>query len=96
MAQKNESRKDIEDIKDLMTAGKLVLGSERLLKNLKNGTSDKIYLVSNAPARLVEDIEYYSKMSGSEVVRLDINNEELGVICRKPFLISVVSTVKQL
>lgn len=94
MAQKNESRQEIEDLKDLMVAGKLVIGTDRAIKGLKDGTIARLYLARKSPAKVVEDIEHYSKMSGCEVIQLDITNEELGVICKKPFLISVVSVFK--
>lgn len=77
-----------------MIAGKLVIGTDRALKGLKNGTVAKLYLAKNSPAKLVEDIEYYIKMSGCELIKLEMTNEELGVVCKKPFLISVVSVFK--
>ena len=94
MAQKNESRKEIEELKDLMVAGKLVIGTDRAIKGLKDGTVARLFIAKNSPAKVVEDIEYYSKMSGSEIIKLDITNEELGVVCKKPFLISIVSVFK--
>ena len=94
MAQKNESKKEIEELKDLMTAGKLVIGTDRAMKGLKDGTVARIFLAKNTPKKVVEDVDYYSKMSGSEIIRLDMTNEELGVVCRKPFLISIVTVFK--
>ena len=95
MAQKKESGSYIEEIKDLMVAGKLIIGTDRAIKGLKDGTTGKIFIAKNTPSRVIEDMEYYSKMSGCEIIKLEINNEELGVVCKKPFLISAVSVLRE-
>lgn len=61
---------------------------------IKNGKVEKVYLAKNAPEDIVKDIEYYSKIGGFEVIKLDITNEELGAMFKKPFKISVVSIIK--
>lgn len=96
MAQKKKSEvnKDIEYIKDLLETDKLVIGSKIALKGLKEGLVSKIYLAKNAPENMVDDVNHYAELSQAQVVQLGIDNEELGVVCRKPFLISVVSVLK--
>ncbi|MEM4841533.1 MAG: 50S ribosomal protein L30, partial [Nanopusillaceae archaeon] len=61
---------------------------------LKLGKISKVYIASNTPKEIVEDIEYYSKLSNIEIKKLDLTNEELRVILKKPFKISVVSILK--
>jgi len=84
----------ISEIKKLLEGGKLVIGSERTLKNLKAGKTGKIFLCTNPDANLKSDLEHYTKVSGVEIVQLDVPNDELGALCKKPYAIQVLSTQK--
>jgi len=84
----------ISEIKKALKEGKAIIGTERTLKNLKLGKVSKIYLTSNCPEDVEEDVKYYSKLAKVEVVKLKQPNDELGAICKKPFSVSVLSVVK--
>jgi len=64
------------------------------LKNLKLAKVAKVLLASNCPSDLKETVERYAKMSKVDVEQLDVPNDELGIICRKHFFISVMSVKK--
>lgn len=83
-----EIRKNLEE-------KKIIIGTDRTIKNLKLGKIKKIYVTKNIPEDVKKDIEHYSKLAKVEVVALKYANEELGVICKKPFAISVVSLLKE-
>jgi large subunit ribosomal protein L30e len=80
--------------KALKTKGKAVIGTARTIKKLKLGKVEKVYLTSNCPDEVKEDIKYYAKLSGAKVVQLKQPNDELGIVCKKPFAISVLSIAK--
>ena len=82
------------EIKKLLKAGNVVLGTERTLKNLRLGKVEKILLSSNVAEKTEKDVNYYAGISNTEVQKLDIPNDELGIVCKKPFSISVLSVVK--
>ncbi len=82
------------DIKKILKSKKLVIGTEKTLKNLKRGKASKVYETANSPERIKEDIKQYAKLSKAELIELDVPNDELGVICKKPFSISVLSVAK--
>ncbi len=84
----------IEDIKKLIKAGKAIVGREETIKSLKLSKLSKVYLAANCPEGVKADVHYYAGLSGAEVVQLMIPNDELGTICRKPFVISVLSVPK--
>ncbi len=88
MATKTENA--IKELKSVMNTGKLVVGTEETVKGIKDKSLSKVYLASNTPSDVVEDINYYANLSGVEVVRLDFPNEELGVVCQRPYYISVL------
>jgi len=82
------------EIKKLLKAGNVLLGTERTLKSLRLGRIEKVLLSSNVNEKAEKDINYYAGLSNTEVQKLDIPNDELGVVCKKPFSISVISVVK--
>jgi large subunit ribosomal protein L30e len=84
----------IDEVKKVVKAGKVVLGKEETIKGLKLGRLGKVYLTSNCPEELKADVAYYAELAAAEVVQLAIPNDELGTICRKPFVISVMGVPK--
>ena len=82
------------EIKKILKTGNIVIGTERTIKNLKLGKAQKILLSSNCPADVEKDINYYAGLSSAEIHKLDYPNDELGVICKKPFSISVLALLK--
>ncbi|MFT4261535.1 MAG: ribosomal L7Ae/L30e/S12e/Gadd45 family protein [Candidatus Woesearchaeota archaeon] len=80
----------MEEIKKLLGTKNLIIGKEETMKAIRSGELKKVFLASNADPSLKEDIEYYNKIKEFEVVLLKINNEDLGVMCKKPFSIQVL------
>ena len=82
------------DIKKMLKAGNVIIGTERAVAGLKLGKIEKIMVSSNCPAKVEKDINYYASLMGTEVQKLDYPNDELGIICKKPFSISVLALSK--
>lgn len=85
---------DAAEIKKLLKSGNVVVGTDRTLKNLKLGKVQKVLISSNCPSKVEDGINYYAGLSGAEIHKLEIPNDELSVICRKPFSISVLAFLK--
>jgi len=79
------------EIKKLIKTKNLVIGTERTIKNLKLNKVDKVIISSNCDESVQNDLNYYANLSKAETINVDYSNEELGVICKKPFSISVLS-----
>ena len=86
----------IEELKLLIQnqPEKIVIGSNRTIRLLRLSKINRVYLSRNAPEDIISDIEYYSKLSNVEVIKLGIDNEELGAILKKPFKVAVISILK--
>lgn len=84
----------LTELKKLVGNKKLVVGSNKTLKELKKGNVKSVFLASNCPKDLKSEIETNAKMEKAEVSILETNNEELGVVVKKPFAVSVVSFLK--
>ncbi|MFQ5475050.1 MAG: ribosomal L7Ae/L30e/S12e/Gadd45 family protein [Candidatus Nanoarchaeia archaeon] len=84
----------IDEIKKLLKTGKIIIGKETTLKKLKTKNLQKIFLAKNVSASVKADIAYYADLASVEVVTLDIPNDELGDLCKKPFAISILGVAK--
>jgi len=82
------------EIKKLIKAKDLVIGTERTIKNLKLGRVEKVIISSNCAENTVNDLDYYAGLSKTETIKVNYLNDELGVVCKKPFSISVLSILK--
>jgi len=92
MAKKEEVSKDLKELKAKLQENKVVVGADRVLKSLKDKSLSKVFLASNAPKKIREDMQYYAKLTGTSISELDLDNEELGLFCKKNFLIAVLGT----
>ena len=85
----------VDEIKNNLKSKRLILGADITVKNLKNGKLAKVFMSGNCPDAVKKDIEYYCGISGCASEVLDVPNDELGVVCKKMFSISVVGLLKQ-
>jgi len=84
----------MNEIRNILDKGKLIIGTEVVMKKLKNSQLNKVFLAKNCPTNIKEDIKKITQMLSIEIVELDIENDELGTYCRKPFHISVIGELK--
>ena len=85
---------EIDEIRKLLKSKNLIIGTERTVKCLKTGKLSRAYLSSNCPKNIREDLKYYGELSNTPIIELEQTNEEIGTLCKKPFLISVLSVRK--
>ena len=81
---------DMADFKKLLAANKLILGTEETIKKIRGGKISKVYLVSNCENSVRVDIHHLCSLGNVPCVVLSQTNDEIGVVCKKPFAISVV------
>ena len=60
----------------------------------KAGELSKVFISSNCASDVKEDLEKYCKLSNVEIVETGMGNDELGVVCKKHFRISVIGLKK--
>ena len=84
----------VHDIRKLVGSPKLVIGTERTLREMKLGRLKTVFLSANCPRQVRQDIAYYQKISPVDVVVLQQPNDELGNVCKKPFAVSVLSVLQ--
>ncbi len=87
---------DTNEIKKIIKSENLVIGSDVVLKLLRSNGLEAAYLASNAPEASAEDIKRYAELNKVTVETLEVPNDELGILCKKPFSISAIGLKKQL
>lgn len=87
--------KKIALIRKLVGTKNLIMGADRTIKALKLSKIENVFLASNCSQKVEEDIKYYCKLSKAKVSKLKYPNDELGIVCKKPFSVSVIGIVKE-
>lgn len=80
----------MKEINEALKEKELVLGKDRILKKLRQGNIKKIFLAGNCPKETEETITHYANLNKAKVIKLKIDNKELGTVCKKPFSVMVM------
>lgn len=83
-----------DDIKKLLGTERLIVGTDRTLTHLRRGELERVYVTSNCPKELQEDLAHYAKLAGAEVLPAGVENEELGILCKRRHSVSVLGVKK--
>ncbi|RLI98340.1 MAG: 50S ribosomal protein L30e [Candidatus Aenigmatarchaeota archaeon] len=83
-----------KEIKDAMDSGKLVIGSNSVIKGLKNGAMEYIICSSNMPENRKRDINHYASVSKTGVRDFEGDSAKLGETCGKPFNVLLIGIKK--
>ena len=86
--------KEVTEINEKFKENKIILGSERVIKNLKQGKLAKIFVSSNCKDDVKQDLINYSSIADVELIELKQSGDELSVICKKPFVVSTLGFLK--
>ena len=77
-----------QEIRKLLDSGKVIIGTDRTLKALRSEKLSRVLISANCNESTVEQISAYA--GKAKVEKLPETNEELGVLCKKPFRIAVL------
>ena len=81
----------IAEIKKLLKQDKLILGLDLTTKALRNSKVNKVFYAKNTPEVVKQDLMHYAKIGNVDIEELELDNDELGDVCKKPFKIAVIS-----
>ena len=95
MADKEKKEQIMKEIRENLLAGKIIIGNDRVSKELKNGKITSVFIAKNCSESIKNNLHQYAKLSNTPLVELDISNEELGIFCKKNFFVSVLGTIKE-
>jgi ribosomal protein L30E len=95
MAKLKEVSEDLKSLKDKVQKNQVVVGTDRVMKELKAGHLASVFIAKNTRHDTREDLAHYAKLSGISIVELEMDNEEFGVFCKKNFFVSVLGTLEE-
>ncbi len=81
---------ELDLLKSKAQEGKVTIGIKSVLQGLRRKGIRKVFLASNCPPRLKQDVLHYAALAQVPVAEVPQNNEELGILCKKNFFIAVV------
>lgn len=85
---------EITEIRNALKNDTIIIGKETVLKMLRHDKISKILLSSNVSEENEADIEHHASVAGVPVVKISVPSEELKVLCKKQYLISVLGIKK--
>jgi len=85
---------DVNEVKELLSKGKLKFGIKSARVYSLNAKAKAILVAKNAKKVHKTEIENNCKRSGVKYEELDLNSDELGAICGKPFNISFITIIE--
>lgn len=77
-------------LRKVLKEEKVIFGNDRCLKELRSGKLKGIFIAKNCPKETKSDLLRLAEINKIKITELDVNNDEVGMICKKPFSISVV------
>jgi len=78
-------------IKENLKEDKVIIGFKSVIKILKKGSPQMIVLANNIPEENKKMIIHNAQISNVEIKEYQNDNINLGLVCGKPFPISVLA-----
>ncbi|MBI4009902.1 MAG: 50S ribosomal protein L30e [Candidatus Aenigmarchaeota archaeon] len=80
-----------EEIQTALKTDNAILGYRRSIRFIKLNQAKLIVMASNAPDKIKNEIEHISKLSNSKFELFSGNSKDLGILCGRPFPVSVLT-----
>lgn len=84
----------VNDIQSAIKAGNVIMGYNNSLEFIKNDSPKLIVMANNIPDSKRDEVERDARLSGAKVEVFDGSSKDLGVICGKPFPVSLLVITK--
>jgi len=78
-------------IKEKTKEGKILLGFKTVIKSLKSSKPELVVVANNIPDDKRKIVELNAKVSKVQVKEYKKDNVSLGLLCGKPFSVSVLA-----
>ncbi len=88
-------KSDLESfVRKGLVAGKLVLGSREVQRDLQGSSLAKVVASSNAEKAALERIGRLCSVSGVEFLHSALSNTQLGILCKRQHTVSFIGFKK--
>lgn len=84
-----------EELKKIAEKSKVVFGTNQIIKKLKQGKLTKVFIASNIPKNIEDDIRYNASISKTDIEKVNIPNDEFGIIFKRPHVLLTMGILKE-
>jgi len=81
-------------IRVAVDTGKVYLGKEETLSAVRNKEAKLVVVASNCPPDAKSDLMRYAELAGIPVYEYPGTSLELGAVCGKPYVVSMLAVVE--
>ncbi len=85
----------LEDLKAALAKGGVLFGSRSVVKALKTGNPKAVFIASNCPETVKNDINSCAKISGTKIENFGGTAKQMGVFCGKPFAMASLAVLEE-
>ena len=78
----------LEELRKHVQSGKFITGTNEVMKQLRQDKLSMIFLAANCPETVKAEARKHCEAGSCELSELAVPNDELGVLCKKPFPVS--------
>jgi large subunit ribosomal protein L30e len=79
-----------EEILNANKTGNIILGYRQSRKFIKLNKAKMVVVANNIPEKMRKEIEHNAKVAGIKLEVFDKGSKELGILCGKPYPVSVL------
>ncbi|GBE17526.1 MAG TPA: 50S ribosomal protein L30e [Euryarchaeota archaeon] len=83
-----------KSIRSAVDSGNVVLGTKETLNRVMTGDAKYIVVAENCEENAKEDLRRYAEISGLDVQEYNGSSVELGEVCGKPFVVSMLAVLE--
>lgn len=81
----------IAKIKKALDEQRIVIGYQETVEAVNDGSATEVYVAKNTPGDKLTTLRDLAGLKEIPVSVLELGNDEVGVICKKPFSIGVLA-----
>ncbi len=85
----------VKTIRSAVDSDSVIFGSKKTIDQVLNGKAKLVVVASNCELNSKEEVTRFSKLSGIEIQEFEGSSVELGAVCGKPFVISMLAVIEQ-
>jgi ribosomal protein L30E len=85
---------DTDELKKLVEKKKVIFGSSEVVKKIKQGKIVRVIIASNVTPKVEEDIKYNANFLKCQVEKIDLPNDELGIVFKRQHPIMALGVLK--
>ena len=81
----------LEALKEALKSEKVTIGSKEVLRKLRLGEIEKVFLSNTCPQAVKDTIKRYATQKKIEIIELTVPSSEVALMCKKNYPVSVLS-----